>query len=155
PQNTIAQIRSVEYRLHPTFPNPVQRVDRIGDPRYPFALTATGWGVFEIPIRIALKNENVLTLKHMLQFDAARNPFCQPEITVPQRQFQLLLGQSLKQKVFVYVGDMYAVRQQRPFQVTVFIDDPSHWAPAGKLTADQFNSRMRAIPDGRQWSAKL
>ena len=46
PPHEIGNISCVVYRLHPTFPDPVQRVCNIGDRKYPFALTATGWGTF-------------------------------------------------------------------------------------------------------------
>jgi transcription initiation factor IIF auxiliary subunit len=66
----LTEIKHVEYKLHPTFPNPVQKVDSLGDQRYPFGLTRTGWGVFEISIRVVFKNRRVHPLKHMLTFEA-------------------------------------------------------------------------------------
>ena len=46
-------IRNVEYRLHPTFPNP-NRV--VGDRDTRFALRSRGWGEFPIQIRVNFKD---------------------------------------------------------------------------------------------------
>ncbi|MCI0331062.1 MAG: hypothetical protein L0196_09000 [candidate division Zixibacteria bacterium] len=62
-------IDSVEYTLHPTFPNPVRTVRQIGNLRYPFALSSKGWGVFDISIKVFLKNKTSRKLKHRLTFD--------------------------------------------------------------------------------------
>ncbi len=54
PSEILDQIESVEYTLHPTFSNPVQRVyDKGHDPNQAFPFSATGWGVFTIRIRVA------------------------------------------------------------------------------------------------------
>ncbi len=70
PQPVLQDIQSVEYTLHPTFPDPVRRVNGIGDPRHPFGLTTNGWGTFEIPIRVAMKDGSVRSLRHTLSFVA-------------------------------------------------------------------------------------
>lgn len=61
-------IECVEYTLHPTFPNPVQRVCSLGDQQYPFALSATGWGTFQIRIRVFMKDGGHQDLAHYLRF---------------------------------------------------------------------------------------
>lgn len=66
----LRDIKHVEYKLHPTFPNPIQKVDSFGDRRHPFGLTRIGWGVFEISITVLFKNGRTQPLKHMLTFDA-------------------------------------------------------------------------------------
>jgi transcription initiation factor IIF auxiliary subunit len=45
PPETLARIASVEYRLHPTFPQPVQIRT---DPADNFALESAGWGEFTV-----------------------------------------------------------------------------------------------------------
>lgn len=69
PTDVLDKIRYVEYRLHPTFPNPVRRVSQIGNSKQPFALSTNGWGVFKIPVKVVLKNGEVRCLEHMLRFD--------------------------------------------------------------------------------------
>ena len=51
PPPVLDSIRCVEYTLHSTFPDPVQRQCNRGNPRTPFGLTATGWRTFDIAIR--------------------------------------------------------------------------------------------------------
>lgn len=62
------QVNCVEYTLHPTFPNPVRTVCRKGDNRYPYALSAAGWGVFTIRIRVFLRSGETYSLSHDLKF---------------------------------------------------------------------------------------
>lgn len=70
PQQVLQNVQSVEYTLHPTFPDPVRKVNDVGDPRFPFGLKTSGWGTFEIPIRVAMKDGSVRSLKHTLSFVA-------------------------------------------------------------------------------------
>jgi transcription initiation factor IIF auxiliary subunit len=69
----------VEYKLHPSFPHPDQKVCSLGDPKYPFALSGNGWGTFEIPVKIIFKNGQTRSLKHNLQFDT---PFIQAALPI-------------------------------------------------------------------------
>jgi transcription initiation factor IIF auxiliary subunit len=68
PDSVLEQIRCVEYTLHPTFPDRVREVCDRGPSRQPFALTARGWGIFEIQVRVFLKDGHVQTLTHSLKF---------------------------------------------------------------------------------------
>jgi transcription initiation factor IIF auxiliary subunit len=63
----LSQIDCVEYTLHPTFPRPVQTICAIGDNRSPFGLSATGWGEFQIRIRVFMKDRHVVELTHDLK----------------------------------------------------------------------------------------
>jgi transcription initiation factor IIF auxiliary subunit len=45
-------------------------VKSIGDPRFPFGLTTNGWGTFEIPIQVIMKDGSIRLLKHTLSFAA-------------------------------------------------------------------------------------
>ena len=62
---TLSEIDCVEYTLHPTFPNPEQRICTPGNN---FAFTATGWGTFEIIVRVIFKDGTEKRLTHMLRF---------------------------------------------------------------------------------------
>lgn len=70
PEEVLENIKCVEYTLPPTFPNPVREVCDRGTGPHAFALSDTGWGVFEISIKVILKNGKVHLLKHMLAFEA-------------------------------------------------------------------------------------
>ena len=57
------QIEYVTYRLHPTFPNPVRKVN---DRESKFRLNSHGWGTFSIQVRIVNKTGQVIKLTHDL-----------------------------------------------------------------------------------------
>jgi transcription initiation factor IIF auxiliary subunit len=54
----------VEWRLHPTFPNPVRRVT---NRKTNFRLDTGGWGVFPIHASVNLKGGGVEKLRHYLE----------------------------------------------------------------------------------------
>jgi hypothetical protein len=59
-------IQSVEYTLHPTFPNPIRRtLDRTAR----FALFSDGWGEFTIRIRIETTEHQTFTQNYDLQLE--------------------------------------------------------------------------------------
>lgn len=61
-------IKRVTFKLHDSIPNPTRVIDKP-----PFETTATGWGEFEIQIRVAFTqdcNEKPITLFHMLKLHA-------------------------------------------------------------------------------------
>ena len=66
PPEALARIERVEYRLHPTFPNPV-RVET--DSSDQFALYSNGWGVFEIGITVHYKDGSSEFTTYELDFD--------------------------------------------------------------------------------------
>ncbi|MEK7249377.1 MAG: pYEATS domain-containing protein, partial [Bacteroidota bacterium] len=62
---TLAPIKSVEYTLDPTFPNPVRTVTKRENR---FALSSNGWGVFTIYIKVFFTNGKVGNYKYPLSF---------------------------------------------------------------------------------------
>lgn len=66
--DSLAQVNCVEYTLHPTFPQPVRTVCEPGNGEYPFGLPASGWGTFEVGVRIFLKNGQIREARHQLRF---------------------------------------------------------------------------------------
>ena len=56
-------VESVEWTLHPTFPNPVRRKTNREDK---FKLETAGWGVFPIRARVHMKDGGSHTLAHQL-----------------------------------------------------------------------------------------
>jgi hypothetical protein len=66
---TLNQIECVEYRLHPTFPDPVQKVCAKGsESGKGFFLTANGWGTFTVKLQVIFKDGERIHLKHDLLF---------------------------------------------------------------------------------------
>lgn len=70
PEETLHNIRCVEYHLHPTFPKPTRTVCELGDPLFPFGHSTNGWGIFQISVKIIYKNGRSIELKHMLKFES-------------------------------------------------------------------------------------
>lgn len=48
PPEVLSKVKCVEYKLHPTFPDPVPPICALGDARYPFGLDSNGWGTFVV-----------------------------------------------------------------------------------------------------------
>ncbi len=67
---TLGKIKCVEYRLLPTFSNPVRKVCEKGPENRAFALSGVSWGEFEVPIQVFLKNKQIQELKYHLKFGA-------------------------------------------------------------------------------------
>lgn len=63
----LRSIASVEYTLHPTFPNPVRTVT---NPAGGFALSSSGWGEFNIFVKITFRDRRVRTLQHWLSLQS-------------------------------------------------------------------------------------
>lgn len=68
PDDVLDNIQCVEYTLHPTFPNPVREVCSRGTGPHAFALATSGWGTFQIRIRLFLRDGRVQELTHNLMF---------------------------------------------------------------------------------------
>jgi transcription initiation factor IIF auxiliary subunit len=69
-RQTLARIDCVEYTLHPTFPDAVQRV--CGAQSTNFAMESNGWGTFSIAIRVIYNDKRTESYKHQLVFTQAR-----------------------------------------------------------------------------------
>ncbi|MEM7019224.1 MAG: pYEATS domain-containing protein [Pseudomonadota bacterium] len=74
PQKTLNDIKCVQYTLHSTFANPMQKICEVGEPSQAFAYTGQGWGAFEIPIEITYKDGRVEKFEHQLRFGEAAEP---------------------------------------------------------------------------------
>jgi len=67
--NILDKIESVEYLLHPTFPEPYQVRN---DKATKFALTSSGWGEFNIIATVNFKNGDKEKIKYRL--DLGKRP---------------------------------------------------------------------------------
>lgn len=66
PDDALDKIESVQYTLHETFTNPVRI---IRDRASKFSLTMIGWGIFEIPVELRLKDGSTVRTSYHLRFD--------------------------------------------------------------------------------------
>lgn len=64
PAALLDEIESVEYTLHPTFPNPIRLVN---DRDHRFALYSSGWGSFALRIRVSFINGEHTTTSFYLE----------------------------------------------------------------------------------------
>jgi len=64
PKSVLDQIKYVEYTLHPTFVEPVQKKSNRGNK---FKLSTSGWGVFPIYAEAVKKDGSVIHLRHQLK----------------------------------------------------------------------------------------
>jgi len=64
-RGTLNRIQCVEYTLHPTFPNPVNRVC---NRQTAFSLKARGWGTFVVKVRVYYTDRQIQDFDHQLVF---------------------------------------------------------------------------------------
>ena len=79
--STLQSISYVEYTLHPTFPNPVRKVTNPADG---FALAASGWGEFNILVKVVFKDRRKppLQLTHYLSLQTEQRVALKPDHTI-------------------------------------------------------------------------
>ena len=65
---TLKDIKSVTYTLHPTFRNPVRKVDKLVDISKAFPYTTRGWGTFTVKVLISFDDGFELRKEHQLVF---------------------------------------------------------------------------------------
>ena len=66
--STLNKISCVTYQLHPTFRDPIQRICEQGKTDKAFSYSATGWGTFNVEVKIEFKDGSKLTTEHFLIF---------------------------------------------------------------------------------------
>lgn len=59
----VNNISSVQYTLHPTFPDPIKKVENNDNC---FALIGSGWGGFRIKIKVNMKDGAIVNSEHFL-----------------------------------------------------------------------------------------
>ena len=69
PREVLDKIECVEYTLHPTFKDPVQKICATADAKYPFGITVSGWGTFDLEAKVQFKDGTSKELVHYLNFD--------------------------------------------------------------------------------------
>jgi transcription initiation factor IIF auxiliary subunit len=70
---TLDEIKCVEYTLHPTFPDPIRMICNRGSASGKgFFLNSNGWGTFSIGVKVVFKDGDIKYLKHKLSFSGNR-----------------------------------------------------------------------------------
>ncbi|MGH9314635.1 MAG: pYEATS domain-containing protein, partial [Vicinamibacterales bacterium] len=153
-EDALRRIRCVEYRLHPSFTNPVQRVCARGCGLRGFPLTTSGWGTFLIRARVELTDGNTIDLTHDLRFTMDGGKPVASLTLGPKRLGAFRLPGS-REEGYVHVGDVSPGWPSRPFTVQVL-------APGRPLSTGSSSSapvdidRLAAgLGPGRAWSASV
>jgi transcription initiation factor IIF auxiliary subunit len=153
--DVLKSIDYVQYTLHSTFADPIQKVYKTSDPDHPFGLTRTGWGVFEVPVRVVFKNGEQQPLRYLLRFQqASQAAKCRASFVVDQRHYVRINDELFKGELYVYVGGIYR-NTKKPFYSTVFASNQSLWSNGGALQQSEFDKRMKQIAENQRWSSKL
>jgi hypothetical protein len=149
PAVLLKTVQRVEYTLHPTFPDRVQAPARGSDPAMAFPLTATGWGVFVVGVKVTFMNGETQNLYHMLKFVAP--PSCSDEVTLDQRRYRLIPDARFKDDVYVYVGDIVDQWKKGPTQIVLFTAEDGSWGESGKISETELAARLGKKP---RWTLK-
>lgn len=64
PDEALDSIEFVEWTLHPSFPNPIRKINNRASK---FRLETGGWGVFQIVARVQMKDGIQTKLRHYLR----------------------------------------------------------------------------------------
>ncbi len=64
----LEKISCVTYQLHPTFTDPTKRICKLGQTSKAFSYSTTGWGTFNVGVRIEFKDGSKFTTAHHLIF---------------------------------------------------------------------------------------
>jgi transcription initiation factor IIF auxiliary subunit len=65
-KTVLSNIETVEYILHPTFPEPVRRIN---DREHCFVLQSEGWGDFVINIRVFFRDAQTMHSRYLLKLE--------------------------------------------------------------------------------------
>lgn len=153
--DVLDSIEYVQYTLHPTFVDPVQKVSKTTDPQHPFGLTRTGWGVFEVPVKVAFKTGTQQNLRYMLRFEeASHDSKCQAPFVIGERHYRRMDEQLFKSEMFVYVGEIHR-DPKKPFYAAVFVGDQPSWKSEGALRKTDFDSKMKGLAEDHRWASGL
>jgi hypothetical protein len=148
-------IEYVQYTLHPSFSDPIQKVYKTTATDYPFGLTRVGWGVFEVPVKVVFKTGEQLSLRYMLRFqEASQSSKCRAPFVVGLRHYQRIDDQLFKSAMYVYVGEIHH-DTKKPFYAAVFLGDQPLWGTEGGLKKTEFDSRIKQIAENHRWVSNL
>ena len=154
PDAALAQVKCVEYTLHPTFTQPVQRVCSRGCGLQAFKLSGSGWGTFDIGVRVSLADGRQIALKHPLSFSGAALRRKLATLTLSQESYGTFALPQGRQG-YVYVGDIEDEWRRKPVSLRVFVPgDTSSWGATGKLREAEFVQKLQRA-GVENWAARM
>lgn len=160
PKTILKEVDHVEYEISDP-PTPTQTVNTTSNPHYPFGLegTSSSGTVEEINIKVFLKNQRILSMKHVLRF--AGGP-CMPIITVSRQRLVRLTDPRFKHDVYVYVDEIPNDWRKHPPTLTVLYG--YGFASAWNYDLDgqgpflhpmDFASQTKWVPPTTKWSLSV
>jgi transcription initiation factor IIF auxiliary subunit len=93
--DVINSIKSVEYILHSTFPDPIRSIE---SKHSKFALFSSGWGEFLVKIRVHYENGSLSTISYYLRLERDNWPRKQAPNTFPDNETRLIYQALLHKK---------------------------------------------------------
>jgi transcription initiation factor IIF auxiliary subunit len=105
-QGVLKKIKSVEYRLHPSYRNPVRKVEMPRSGKYPFKIVDETQEAFDITATIVFWNDPPKTVYHRLKLRPDEETPVTEEILLTQRSQFTLSQQEFQGKLAVSVGNI-------------------------------------------------
>lgn len=143
------QIEHVEWTLHPTFPNPIRKVD---DRSQKFKIETGGWGTFPIQALVLTKDGKSFRLRHNLSLfypDGAKTPATQEGSDTENDNYQGDGRSAAKLSVgngpiesFDEIKDLI---DSLPTDSVMMRQVPQNTTYAGRVDEEQRNIRVRAF----------
>jgi hypothetical protein len=99
PADELARVKKVTYRLHPTFPNPVQHVQ---DPASNFKLKGAGWGEFALVADVAFEDGRTTRLERWLELRGRPDPMQAGEAHATSPRPKVFVSHSLTDNAIVH-----------------------------------------------------
>ncbi len=114
----LKRIEFVEYRLDPSFRDPIKKVYKLGDSKYPFAFSGEALKAFNVGITVYVKNDKPMYSDYTLQL--TREIAVTPQIRIRQDSTKRLDQTQFQGKVSISVGSIYARKRNTPFKIRIF-----------------------------------
>ncbi|PNP50923.1 hypothetical protein THARTR1_08544 [Trichoderma harzianum] len=131
-------LRRVQFKLHESIPNYVRMVE--GEPGKPFVVNETGWGEFDITIKLYYVNdsgEKPQTLYHYLRL----HPYGRTE-----EEKQSMLASNGEVRAWSYEEQLFNEPYEAFYQILTSGAVPKGWKPAGGSGKGKGKGKNRAPP---------
>lgn len=116
---TLRQVECVEYLLDPSYTQPRRKVCKLGDTRYPFALSGEALKPFKIGVMVYFQNKPPAPLlEHTLKL--TREIAVTPQIRIRQNTTKILEQSQFQKQVAIAVNGIFAKKRDKPFKIRIF-----------------------------------
>ena len=116
--DVLTKIDCVEYRLDPSYRDPIRKVCKLGDSKYPFALSGEALKTFNVGVTVYFQSKQQKYLDYTLKL--SREIAVTPQIRIRQDTTKVLDHTQFQSKVAIAVGSIYARKRNTPFRIKIF-----------------------------------